>query len=349
MINTLYTSILRPGFFRMNPETAHHLTVNMLRLAGAVPLVVPILQRVFASHYSGPPVKAFGLTFPNPVGLAAGYDKEGEAIPGLASLGFGHIEIGTITPRAQPGNPAPRVFRIPAEEAVINRMGFPNRGADPVVACLRKLAGESGVYGGAVLGVNLGKNKVTPLEKAAEDYTSLIRSFAPVAGYLAINVSSPNTPDLRKLQSRAALEALLGEVSHQRQALLPMLNRPLPILVKLAPDLSWSEIDDAMAAIEATGMDGVIATNTTLSRTGLHSPLGSQDGGLSGAPLRSLSTEIIRYIVKQSHLPVVGVGGIMNPQDACEKLDAGAVLIQLYTGMIFAGPGLVQTILNTLH
>jgi dihydroorotate dehydrogenase len=349
MINTLYTSLLRPGFFRMKPETAHHLTLGMLRLAGAVPLMAPILRQVFATHYAGSPVKAFGLTFPNPVGLAAGYDKEGEAIPGLASLGFSHLEIGTITPRPQPGNPSPRVFRIPAEEAVINRMGFPNRGAEPVVACLRKLAGESGVYGGAVLGVNLGKNKVTPLEKSVDDYSSLIRSFASVAGYLAINVSSPNTPDLRKLQSRAALEALLGEIASQRQALLPGLSHPLPILVKLAPDLSWPEIDDALAAIESTGMDGVIATNTTLSRAGLRSPLASEEGGLSGAPLRAHSTEIISYIVQHTHLPVVGVGGIMSPQDACEKLDAGAVLIQLYTGMIFAGPGLVQSILKNLH
>jgi dihydroorotate dehydrogenase len=349
MINTLYTSILRPGFFRLKPEAAHHLTLNMLRLAGTVPLVVPMLQRIFAPKQPGPAVKAFGLTFANPVGLAAGYDKEGDAIPGLASLGFSHLEIGTVTPRPQPGNPSPRVFRIPPEEAVINRMGFPNRGAEPVVACLRRLAGETGVYHGTLLGVNLGKNKVTPLEQAVDDYASLIRSFGPVSGYLAINVSSPNTPDLRKLQSRAALEALLGEVARQRQALLPGLNRPLPILVKLAPDLSWAEIDDALAAIEVTGMDGVIATNTTLSRASLRSPLGSEAGGLSGAPLRALSTEVIRYIVKHTHLPVVGVGGIMAPHDAREKLDAGAVLVQLYTGMIYAGPGLVQTILNDLN
>lgn len=348
MINRVYTGVLRPGFFRMKPETAHHFTLGMLRLAGAVPLVVPILKRIFAPRQAGPEVKAFGLTFANPVGLAAGYDKEGEAIPGLSSLGFSHLEIGTITPRAQPGNPSPRVFRIPAEGAVINRMGFPNRGAEPLVARLRKLAGTTGIYGGAILGVNLGKNKTTPLEDAVEDYLSLMRSFAPLSGYLAINVSSPNTPDLRKLQTRAALEGLLGELSRQRQALLPGLGRPLPILVKLAPDLSWDEIDDALAAIEATGMDGVIATNTTLSREGLRSPLGSEQGGLSGAPLRPLSTRIIRYITTHTRLPVIGVGGILSLEDACEKLDAGAILIQLYTGLIYAGPGLVQTILNGL-
>lgn len=348
MLNTAYTSLLRPAFFRMKPEAAHHLTLGMLRLAAAVPLMVPLLTRIFAPRQSGPEVKAFGLTFPNPVGLAAGYDKEGEAIPGLASLGFSHLEIGTVTPRPQPGNPSPRVFRIPAEGAVINRMGFPNRGAGPVMACLCKLSGETGKYRGSILGVNLGKNKDTPLENAGDDYTSLIKSFAPLASYLAINVSSPNTPGLRQLQSRSALETLLGEIASLRKTLLPGLSRPLPILVKLAPDLSWPEIDDALAAIEISGMDGVIATNTTLSRSSLRSPLGSEAGGLSGAPLRSLSTEVIRYIAQQSRLPVIGVGGIMSPEDAYEKLDAGAVLVQLYTGMIYAGPGLVKTILDQL-
>ena len=349
MINRVYTSLLRPVFFRLQPETAHHFTLGMLRLAGAVPLVVPILRRIFAPARPGPEVKAFGLTFANPVGLAAGYDKQGEALPGLASLGFSHLEIGTITPRAQPGNPTPRVFRIPAEGAVINRMGFPNRGAEPVARCMRRLAGETGVLGRSILGVNLGKNKVTPLEGAVEDYLSLMRSFAPMAGYLAINVSSPNTPGLRKLQTRVALEELLSALGRQRQALLPALSHPLPILVKLAPDLSWPEIDDALTAIESAGMDGVIATNTTLSREGLRSPLGSEEGGLSGAPLRALSTRIIRYITSHTKLPVVGVGGIMSLQDACEKLDAGAALIQLYTGMIYAGPGLAQAILNGLN
>ncbi len=349
MINTAYTSLLRPAFFRMKPETAHHLTLGMLRLAAAVPLMLPLLTRLFAPRQPGPQVKAFGLTFSNPIGLAAGYDKEGLAIPGLASLGFSHLEIGTITPRPQPGNPSPRVFRISAEGAVINRMGFPNRGAAPVAACLRKLSGESGKYRGSILGVNLGKNKDTPLENAADDYTSLIKSFAPLASYLAINVSSPNTPGLRQLQSRSALEALLGEIAAQRKALLPSLSHPLPILVKLAPDLSWPEIDDALAAIEISGMDGVIATNTTLARSTLRSPLGSETGGLSGAPLSALSTQVIRYIVQHTRLGVIGVGGIMNPEDACEKLDAGAVLVQLYTGMIYAGPGLVKTILDQLN
>jgi dihydroorotate dehydrogenase len=349
MDSWLYRFLLRPALFRLEPETAHRLTLRLLRLAGAVPLALPLLRRLFAPEHPGRSVNAFGLTFPNPVGLAAGYDKEGEAIPGLRSLGFGHLEIGTITPRPQPGNPLPRVFRLPPERAVINRMGFPSRGAQSGVTNLRRLRGKNGVYFGTVLGVNLGKNKDTPLENAVDDYIHLLITFAPYSGYLAINVSSPNTPGLRQLQKRAALEELLNRVAAERKVLLPGLGRPLPVLVKLAPDLSWPEIDDALAAVESSGMDGIIATNTTLDRAGLLSSSASETGGLSGAPLSGRSTEVIGYIVRHSRLPVIGVGGIMNPADAQEKLDAGAVLVQVYTGLIYAGPGLVRTILNRLN
>ena len=348
MDSRLYRGLFRPALFRLEPEQAHRLTLRLLKLAAATPLMLPLLRRVFAPARPPRPVQAFGLTFPNAVGLAAGYDKEAEVIPGLASLGFGHLEIGTLTPRGQPGNPRPRVFRLPPDQAVINRMGFPNRGLQAGLAELRRLPGQQGSYFGRLLGVNLGKNKDTPLEEAAGDYLQLLRAFAPYAGYLAINVSSPNTPGLRRLQSRAALEDLLGQVAQGRREVLPGLGRPLPVLVKLAPDLEWAEIDDALAAVESSGMDGIIATNTTLGRAGLSHPNAAENGGLSGAPLRVRSSEVIAYIVKHTRLPVIGVGGIMNAADAREKLDAGAVLVQVYTGMIYAGPGLVREILNGL-
>lgn len=349
MDNRLYHSVLRPALFRMEPESAHQFTLILLRLAAAVPLVLPLLRRFFAPRQPGTPVQAFGLTFPNPVGLAAGYDKEGEAIPGLCSLGFGHLEIGTLTPRPQPGNPKPRVFRLPPDQAVINRMGFPSRGAAAGAAHLRRLNIKNGMVGGTVLGINLGKNKATPLEDAADDYLQLLKLMAPYAGYLAINVSSPNTPGLRSLQNRAALEELLEWVAAGRKDLMPGLGRPLPILVKLAPDLSWPEIDDALAAVESSGMDGIIATNTTLDRAALSSPSAGETGGLSGAPLRQRSTEVIAYIARHTRLPVIGVGGIMSATDAQEKLDAGAALVQVYTGLIYAGPGLIRDILNRLR
>ena len=349
MDNQLYRYMLRPALFRLEPESAHHLTLRLLRLAAAIPLVLPLLRRFFAPRQTGRPVNLFGLTFPNPVGLAAGYDKEGEVIPGLSSLGFGHIEIGTITPRPQPGNPSPRIFRLPPEQAVINRMGFPNRGAQSGITHLRRLSSKNGILQGTVLGINLGKNKDTPLENAADDYLQLVKLFAPYAGYLALNVSSPNTPGLRKLQNRAALEELLNRVAEERTGLLPGLGHGLPILVKLAPDLTWPEIDEALAAVESSGMDGIIATNTTVDRVGLVSPSASQAGGLSGAPLCERSTAVITYIVRHTRLPVIGVGGIMTPADAQEKLDAGAGLVQVYTGLIYAGPGLVRDILNHLN
>jgi dihydroorotate dehydrogenase len=341
----MYRDLARPLLFRLPPETAHRLTINLLHLAGLFPPGLSVLRWFFSPARPGPAVKAFGLTFPNPVGLAAGYDKEGEAIKGLASLGFGHIEVGTVTPQPQPGNPLPRVFRIPAEQAVINRMGFPSQGARALATRLSRLGKHS-----YVLGINLGKNKATPLEEAFQDYQSLVRSFAPLADYLAVNVSSPNTPGLRQLQGRRELQGLLDGIASQRRQSAVALGRPLPVLVKLAPDLSWGEIDDALDAIQSSGMDGVIAANTTVERADLVSLLGAEAGGLSGRPLRQRSTQVVRYIFQHTggRLPVIGVGGIMAPQDAREKLDAGAVLVQLYTGMIYAGPGLVKAVLNGL-
>lgn len=333
---TLYP-FFRALLFRLEPEQAHRLTLNLIRLAGAVPPVRASLKAYFRGLDN--PVEAFGLNFTNPVGLAAGYDKDGLGWKGLACLGFGHIEIGTVTPRPQPGNPRPRVFRLPKEQALINRMGFPGLGADFVAKQLKGARPE-----GLVLGVNLGKNKDTPLEEAARDYLELFQVFAPLAGYLAINISSPNTVGLRRLQARGALDELLAEIARQRS----QTGLRIPILVKLAPDLSEEELDDALDVILSNGMDGVIATNTTINREGLQSPAAAEAGGLSGRPLRERSTQMVRSIYQRTagKLPIIGVGGIDSAASAQEKLDAGATLVQVYTGMIYEGPGLVREILR---
>ncbi len=340
--STMY-AFFRSLLFRLEPERAHGLTLALIRLAGALPPVRAGLAAFF--HAPQQPVQAFGLTFPNPVGLAAGYDKDGLGWRGLAALGFGHIEVGTVTLRPQPGNPKPRVFRLVEDQAVINRMGFPGQGAEVVARRLRRR--RVGQPGQVVLGVNLGKNKDTPLEAAAEDYLQLMDVFAPLADYLAINISSPNTVGLRRLQARQALEALLTPLAARRQALAGALGRRVPLLVKLAPDLAPAELEDALGVIQQAGMDGVIATNTTLSREGLHAARAGEAGGLSGVPLTARSLAMLRQIVTatQGRLPVVSVGGIMTPQDARERLAAGATLVQVYTGLVYAGPGLVKQIL----
>lgn len=335
----------RSLLFRLDPEDAHALTLGLIRLAGKVPPARVLLKGIFAAPQS--PVETFGLRFANPVGLAAGYDKDGLGWRGLACLGFGHIEIGTVTPRPQPGNPRPRVFRLPKEKALINRMGFPGRGADFVA---RQLRGARPA--GLVLGVNLGKNKDTPLETAAEDYLALMRIFAPLADYLAINISSPNTAGLRRLQSRQELKELLHALSRARLALAPNLTgRRPPLLVKLSPDLAEVELDDAVDVILNAGMDGIIATNTTVARPGVVSSNASQAGGLSGAPLAAISRETLRRIVQrtQGALPVISVGGVLCPAEARARLDDGAALVQVYTGLVYAGPGLVKAILNQLN
>lgn len=326
--------LLRPLLFQLDPEDAHQLTLRLISLAGKIPPARWALEALFAAPAR--PVTAFGLKFKNPVGLAAGYDKDGLAVRGLAALGFGHIEIGTVTPRPQPGNPRPRVFRLPQDEAVINRMGFPSQGMETVARNLRRAPGVR-------LGINLGKNKNTPLEAAAEDYLTLMRRLSGQADYFVINISSPNTVGLRRLQSRAMLEKLLAAIARQRREL-----PPAPILVKLAPDLSEEELDDALTAIVTGGMDGVIATNTTLGRERLSSPLKIEAGGLSGRPLTALADAALTKIITRlaGRLPVVAVGGILTPADARRKLDLGAALVQVYTGLVYSGPRLVQKILT---
>ncbi|MGC8780512.1 MAG: quinone-dependent dihydroorotate dehydrogenase [Anaerolineae bacterium] len=337
---------LRPLIFRLPAERAHELTLALLRLAGSSAAGRWLVRALFAPRPNGPAVHAFGLTFANPVGLAAGYDKDGLGWRGLAAMGFGHLELGTVTPRPQPGNPAPRIFRLVEDRAVINRMGFPSRGADFLA---RRLAGRRPAS--VVIGVNIGKNKDTPLERAVEDYRTLLQRFAPLADYLAINVSSPNTPGLRRLQDRAALFGLLQPLAEERRRLADALGRPVPLLVKLAPDLADAALEAALDAILAAGMDGVIISNTTLRRDGLRSAAAGETGGLSGAPLRGLSSAMVRRVADavNGRLPIVASGGVMSADDAEEKLAAGAALVQLYTGLIYAGPGLVRQICATLH
>ncbi len=336
-------SYLKPLIFKMTPEQAHASTIAMLRLGGSNAIGRAVIRAMFPCRHPGPVIQAFGLTFPNPLGMAAGYDKDGFGWRGLACLGFGHIELGTVTPRPQPGNPSPRIFRLVDNRAVINRMGFPNRGAAFLAARLQGPRPK-----GLILGVNIGKNKDTPLEEAGQDYLNLARTFTPLCDYLAVNVSSPNTPGLRTLQSRQALESLLKPLASERDTQARRLSRPVPILVKIAPDLSDAELDEALEAIVNTRMDGIIVCNTTIGREGLTSPLSGEVGGLSGAPLNAINTQMIKKVIQRtgSRLPVVASGGVLSAADAQEKLDAGAVLVQLYTGLIYEGPGLVCDILN---
>jgi dihydroorotate dehydrogenase len=355
---------LRPHLFQLDPEHAHDLTLNALRLAGNIALTRLLLAIIFRPRSK--PVDVCGLSFKNPVGLAAGYDKDGVAIRGLSALGFGHVEIGTVTPRPQLGNPSPRVFRLVEDEAVINRMGFPSQGSEFVQMQLNPGLRPSVIemflgfdlrrkkpvprLSNAILGINLGKNKDTPNEQAALDYVSLVDVFSRYADYLTINISSPNTEGLRQLQERSALESLLGYIHGQRVLSEQQHKKRLPILVKLSPDLSDAELDDAIEVILRTHINGVIVTNTTLARDGLRSDLRGEAGGLSGAPLRLKSEAALRRAVKivNGAIPIVSAGGIMHPDDAKKRLDMGAALIQVYTGLVYRGPALVKQIMQAL-
>jgi dihydroorotate dehydrogenase len=311
-----------------------------MRLAGEIHAINSLLRWI----YSVPecPVKVFGLEFTNPLGLAAGYDKDGLGWRGLACLGFGHIEIGTVTPKPQPGNPKPRLFRLVNEKALINRMGFPGMGAEFVLKQISKSRPNN-----LILGVNIGKNKDTPMEAASEDYIELLHLFANHADYMTINVSSPNTVGLRKLQERRALEQLLNQLDAERSRLEEIGIQHLPLLVKLSPDLSDIQLDDALDVILANHMDGVIATNTTVARDGLDSALAEEIGGLSGKPLYARSLAMVSKIQERTggKLPIVGVGGVSDATGVQRMMDAGAALLQIYTGLIYEGPGLIKRIL----
>lgn len=337
-MGSLYENVLKPWFFRQDAERAHEIAVDGLAALGRIRPLCALLEWLnsLPAHLARP-VECLGLRFPNAVGLAAGFDKNGRAWPAAAALGFGHVEIGTVTLHAQPGNPKPRLFRFPAEEAVINRMGFNNDGAAALAA---RLAGLPGPGRRAIpLGVNLGKTKVTPLEQATEDYLGSFRLLADHADYVVVNVSSPNTPGLRELQDAAWLKPLLAALVGENRTRTSAGKARRPLLLKIAPDLSFPQVDAALAVIADLGLDGIIATNTTLARPGTLTTV-QEAGGLSGRPLRRRATEIINYIARamEGRLPIIGVGGIHDEESAGEKLDAGASLVQVYTGMIYRGP-----------
>jgi len=326
--------LIRPILFRLNPEWAHHLTLSGIRLAHSAGLSI-----LYAHAPVNDPVELFGLRFANRVGLAAGLDKNGEAIDALAAMGFGFIEVGTVTPRAQPGNPAPRMFRLPQAQALINRMGFNNDGLDVFLRNVRRS------HRTVPIGLNIGKNASTPVEQALDDYRLGLQGVYTHADYVSLNISSPNTHNLRQLQSDTALHALLKGLSEAREQMRQQHGRNVPMLLKIAPDLEDSDIDMIADQLQKHGLDGVIATNTTVSRdavVGLDHA--DEAGGLSGSPVRAASTRVISRLRLRlgRSFPIIGVGGILRGEDAVEKLRAGADLVQLYTGLIYRGPGLVR-------
>jgi dihydroorotate dehydrogenase len=327
----------------MDPESAHGLILNLIRLAGAVPGLRDAIHGIYKAP--GKPVELFGLRFMNPVGLAAGFDKDGIGLRGLSLLGFGHIELGTVTPNPQTGNPRPRIFRLVEREGLINRMGFPGKGAFFVENQVKNTK-----RGSIILGVNIGKNTTTPLESAVDDYKILIDRFAPIADYLVINISSPNTLGLRNLQARKALEHLLADLDKVRKQQEKILKKRVPLLVKISPDMTDAQLKDAVETIQYHELDGVVATNTSISSQITDQIDLEESGGISGKPLNHLSTKTISKISKFSNgnLPIIGVGGIGGAAEARSKIDAGASLIQVYTGLIYRGPGLVKDIVASL-
>jgi dihydroorotate dehydrogenase len=336
----VYKSLLRPLLFKLDPEKVHYLTTDALRTAFSLPFAKSISNSMFRVQDKRLERELFGLKFPNPVGLAAGFDKDAKLVDELAELGFGFIEIGTLTPKPQAGNDKPRLFRLPEDQAIINRMGFNNEGVEAAVKRLRERKSN------ILVGGNIGKNKVTPNEEALNDYLYCFKSLYEVVDYFVVNVSSPNTPDLRALQEKEPLKQLLMALQEQNSRM----PKPKPLLLKIAPDLNEAQLNDIIEIAIAARLSGIIATNTTISREGLHTPairvteIGA--GGLSGKPLTSHSTEIIRYLRQHlpQHIKIIGVGGIMTADDAQEKLDAGADLVQLYTGFIYEGPALISSI-----
>jgi dihydroorotate dehydrogenase len=332
--------IIRFFLFLFNPELIHHITFKMIKLGGMIPGKMWSWRLIFKVRDTSLEREVFGLKFDNPVGLAAGFDKDAKLFDELASFGFGFVEIGTVTPLPQDGNPKPRLFRVKDDSGLINRMGFNNQGIESVVASLRRKKSD------IIIGGNIGKNKDTPNEEAANDYAICFEKLFPYVDYFAVNVSSPNTPGLRDLQEKAPLTALLNSL----QELNNKKDKRKPILLKIAPDLTNEQLDDIIAIVADTKIDGVIATNTTIDRSRLKTAKNKVeaigDGGLSGKPVRLRSTQVIKYLVDKSNraFPIIGVGGIHSAEAALEKLDAGATLLQVYTGFIYEGPSLVKRI-----
>ncbi|PYI56473.1 quinone-dependent dihydroorotate dehydrogenase [Paenibacillus flagellatus] len=337
----LYRKLAKPVLFRIDPEQAHHITVDGLGSVSRVP-GVPGLIRAMCGVESRPATKTelCGITFPNPIGLAAGLDKNAKAVRGFASLGFGFMEVGTVTPRPQKGNDKPRLFRLPPDEALVNRMGFNNVGAAAMADHLKR-AGRQPIP----VAVNIGKNKDTPNEQAEEDYRTCIRTLYPYGDFFVVNISSPNTPGLRNLQHGAELQSLVAAVKDEMERRSAALKLPRkPVFVKIAPDVTEAELEYMVETLVASGVSGVIATNTTIGRDGLAHPNAKETGGLSGKPLTKRSTEVIRsvYRLTGGKLPIIGSGGIFTPQDAYEKIRAGASLVEVYTALIYKGPGLLR-------
>jgi len=341
-------ALARPFLFSLDPETAHELTVHALALTQGTPL-----QLAYGSSRVNDPITLAGLTFPNRVGLAAGLDKNARCIDGLGAMGFGFVEVGTVTPLAQPGNPKPRLFRLPQAQALINRFGFNNEGLASFMANVKNSAFYRQRQNPTLpreqrpllLGLNIGKNAATPIERATEDYLTCLDGVYPYADYVAVNISSPNTRNLRSLQSDEALDSLLGAIAHRRQALAAQHGKQTPIFVKIAPDLDASQVDVIAATLRRHGMDGVIATNTTLSRDAVKGLAHADEtGGLSGAPVLAMSNRVIGQLraALGPGFPIIGVGGVMSADDAVSKIRAGADLVQIYTGLIYHGPKLVK-------
>ncbi len=336
----LYKYFIRPLLFFFDPEKVHHFITVFLRMLNHLPGFGRLMRVMYCLDDPGLKRKVFGLTFKNSVGLAAGFDKDAKVIDAFSHLGFGFIEIGTLTPEPQPGNPKPRLFRLKKDEALINRMGFNNEGVASAVQRLKKKKSD------IIIGGNIGKNKITPNDKAVNDYVKAFEALFDYVDYFVINVSSPNTPDLRALQEKEPLKELIGEIQRRNKSR----DNPKPVLLKIAPDLTNGQLDDIIEIVELLDLDGVVATNTTISRENLLTgeakinKIGA--GGLSGRPLRERSTEVIRYLKQHAKrdFTIIGVGGINSPEDALEKLNAGASLIQIYTGFIYQGPGFVKKI-----
>jgi dihydroorotate dehydrogenase len=336
----VYKQIIRPLLFLVDPEKIHYRVFNWLKMMGKIPGMMAVVRWIFDYRHPSLQRQILGLNFENPVGLAAGFDKDAKLIDELSAFGFAFIEIGTLTPKAQPGNDKPRMFRLPDDQALINRMGFNNGGVNDSIARLKQRHSK------VIVGGNIGKNKITPNENALDDYAYCVKVLHPYVDYFVVNVSSPNTPGLRELQEKEPLRKLLRDVIVLSKASVPY----KPVLLKIAPDLTATQLDDIVEILQGTGTDGIIATNTTISREGLKTPKATLDaignGGLSGAPLRRRSTEVIRYLRARlgKQYPIISVGGIMSAEDALEKLDAGADLVQVYTGFIYEGPALVKAI-----
>lgn len=341
----MYKLIIRPLLFLFDPEKVHHFTFSLIRFLNKIGFG-PIFKSLYEVNNPKLEREVFGLKFKNPVGLAAGFDKDAKLYQELSNFGFGFIEIGTLTPKPQDGNPKKRLFRLKADSAIINRMGFNNGGVEEAVLRLKK-------NNGVLIGGNIGKNKVTPNENAVEDYKICFEALFPYVDYFVVNVSSPNTPNLRELQDKEPLTDLLQtlqNLNNEKPVTSSGVEKPKPILLKIAPDLTNEQLLDIIDIVKETKIAGVIATNTTISREGLQSENKTEIGGLSGKPLKNRSTEVIRFLSKKSNraFPIIGVGGIHSAQDALKKLEAGASLVQLYTGFIYEGPKLIKEINKSL-